>query len=160
MSKTDPGAAKQERKKATRWVVSIFLITILVSGTISLLSDILMENSSMAVAFLILLVDPVKMLIFVALILVIQQIEGNILGPKILGNLTGLPSFWVMFSTLALGGLFGVAGMVLGVPVFAILLAMLQNFSSKHLRRKGMPTATAAYLTEQDILPENPENGD
>ena len=56
MSKTDPGAAKQERKKATRWVVSIFLITILVSGTISLLSDILMENSSMAVAFLILLV--------------------------------------------------------------------------------------------------------
>lgn len=109
-------------------------------------------------AFLILLVDPIKMLIFVALILVIQQIEGNILGPKILGNLTGLPSFWVMFSTLAMGGLFGVGGMVLGVPVFAILRAVLQHFSRKHLARKGLPTDTAAYQSEQDIVPA--ENGD
>ena len=55
MAKADPAAQKKERKKATRWVVSIFLITIVISGTISLLSDVLMENSSMAVAFLILL---------------------------------------------------------------------------------------------------------
>ena len=55
MSKSDPAAQKRERQKAARWVVTIFLVTILISGTISLLSDILMENSSMAVAFLILL---------------------------------------------------------------------------------------------------------
>ena len=64
MAKADPAAQKKERKKATRWVISIFLVTIVISGTISLLSDVLMENSSMAVAFLILLLIILLGIIF------------------------------------------------------------------------------------------------
>ena len=73
-------------------------------------------------ALLILLVSPLKCLYFVIFIFVLQQFDGNILGPKILGDSTGLASFWVLFSILLFGGLFGFVGMVLGVPVFAMLL--------------------------------------
>lgn len=115
-------------------------------------------------AFLILLVDPVKALIFVALIVVLQQFEGNVLAPKILGNLTGMPSFWVMFSTVVMGGLFGVGGMVLGVPIFALLLTAIRSFSAKRLQKKGLPTATAQYIDLVEIAPDGTpvcaENGE
>ena len=69
-------------------------------------------------ALLILIISPIQCVYFVIFILVLQQFDGNILGPKILGDSTGLASFWVLFSILLFGGLFGFAGMVLGVPVF------------------------------------------
>ena len=72
---------------------------------------------------LILLIDPLKALYFVLFILALQQFDGNILGPKILGDSTGLSSFWVMFAILLAGGLFGFVGMVVGVPLFAIRCA-------------------------------------
>ena len=72
-------------------------------------------------AVLIMLADPRKGLYFILFILVLQQIDGNIIGPKILGDSTGLSAFWVVFSILLGGGLFGFVGMILGVPTFAVI---------------------------------------
>ena len=97
-------------------------------------------------SILILLVSPTKCLYFVIFILVLQQFDGNILGPKILGDSTGLASFWVLFSILLFGGLFGFAGMVLGVPVFAMVYSILQRLVYRGLRRRGLSIHTEDYL--------------
>lgn len=97
-------------------------------------------------ALLILLVSPLQCLYFVIFILVLQQFDGNILGPKILGDSTGLASFWVLFSILLFGGLFGFAGMVLGVPVFAMLYNALRRLVHMGLRKRNLPVQTAFYL--------------
>lgn len=97
-------------------------------------------------SILILLVSPIKCVYFVIFILVLQQFDGNILGPKILGDSTGLASFWVLFSILLFGGLFGFAGMVLGVPVFAMLYSILQRLVYRGLNRRGLSTKTEDYL--------------
>ena len=89
-------------------------------------------------AFLILLVDPLKCLYFIVFILVLQQFDGNILGPKILGNSTNLSSFWVIVAILVGGGFFGVAGMFLGVPLFACVYACVKFWSEKRLHQKGV----------------------
>ena len=75
--------------------------------------------------FLILLVDPLQAIYFAIFILVLQQFDGNILGPKILGDSTGLSSFLVIVAILIGGGIFGIPGMIIGVPVFAVLYAAL-----------------------------------
>ena len=87
-------------------------------------------------AFLILLVSPVKCLYFIIFVIVLQQLDGNVIGPKILGGSTELPSFWVIVAILIGGGFFGVAGMFLGVPVFACLYAAVGYYSDKRLRNK------------------------
>lgn len=79
-------------------------------------------------AFLILLIDPMKSLYFVLFILVLQQIDGNVIGPRILGDSTGLPGFWVIVAILLGGGFFGIAGMFLGVPVFACIYRSIAFF--------------------------------
>ena len=89
-------------------------------------------------AFLILLVSPLKCLYFIIFILVLQQFDGNILGPKILGNSTNLSSFWVIVAILVGGGFFGVAGMFLGVPLFACVYACVKFWSEKRLHQKGV----------------------
>lgn len=101
---------------------------------------------------LIFLVDPMATLIFAIFILVLQQIDGNIIGPKILGDSTGLTAFWVMFAILLGGGLFGVAGMLLGVPTFSVLYSIMTNFFENVLERKGLSKRTADYynVTELD----------
>ena len=76
-------------------------------------------------AFLILMISPMKCLYFLIFILVLQQFDGNILGPKILGDSTGLPSFWVLFSILLFGGLLGFVGMIIGVPAFAVIYRLV-----------------------------------
>ena len=86
-----------------------------------------------------------KALYFVLFILALQQFDGNILGPKILGDSTGLSSFWVMFAILLAGGLFGFVGMVVGVPLFAVLYSILSGLVCHSLRRRGMPEETQAY---------------
>lgn len=105
-------------------------------------------------ALLILLVSPIQCVYFVIFILVLQQFDGNILGPKILGNSTGLASFWVLFSILLFGGLFGFAGMVLGVPVFAIIYSILNRLVRIGLRRRGLPLDTKAYMGRTEHLAE------
>ncbi len=78
-------------------------------------------------AFIVLMVSPVKCLYFIIIIIVIQQLDGNIIGPKILGNTTGLSSFWVLFSIVFFGGMFGFMGMLLGVPLFAVLYDIVKR---------------------------------
>lgn len=97
-------------------------------------------------AILILMVSPLQCVYFIIFILVLQQFDGNILGPKILGESTGLASFWVLFSILFFGGIFGFAGMVLGVPFFAILYSLIRRLVYCGLRRHDLPIETKVYL--------------
>ncbi|MBR6102755.1 MAG: AI-2E family transporter [Ruminococcus sp.] len=103
-------------------------------------------------ALLILLVEP-KMVIWLLLfILLLQQFDGNILGPKILGNSTGLPAIWVMISLFICGGLFGFVGMALGVPTFALMYKIAKENINNKLKRKKMPTDTQYYIDNADKL--------
>lgn len=87
-------------------------------------------------AALLLLINPTKSLTFSILIFLIQQFDGNILGPKLIGNKTGVKSFWVLFSILLFGGIFGFTGMIFGVPVFAVIYSVLGNLINKKLAKK------------------------
>ena len=102
-------------------------------------------------ALLVLMVDPLQALYFIILILIIQQFDGNILGPKILGDSTGLSGFWVIFSITIFGGLFGVLGMVVGVPIFAVFYAGVKSVINNMLRRKELPTDLKPYMTVGQI---------
>jgi len=102
-------------------------------------------------ALLVLMVDPMHALYFTILILIIQQFDGNILGPKILGDSTGLSGFWVIFAITIFGGLFGVPGMVVGVPIFAVFYAGVRASVNKMLRKKELPTDIQPYMTVGQI---------
>ncbi len=102
-------------------------------------------------AFLILLVSPIKCLYFIIFIFLLQQFDGNILGPKILGQSTGLPSFWVLFSILLFGGLFGFVGMIIAVPTFAVIYSMISGLVNKSLRKKKLSLQTEDYLELKEI---------
>ena len=93
----------------------------------------------------ILFVDPVSALKFAVWILVLQQIDGNIIGPRILGKATKLASFWVMFAILVGGGLFGFIGMVLGVPTMAIIYIYVARMINNKLKKKDMTINTLVY---------------
>lgn len=97
-------------------------------------------------ALIILLDSPMKCLIYVIFILVLQQIDGNIIGPKILGSSTGINGFWIMFAILLGGGLFGFIGMLLGVPVFVVIYAGLEKLVNNGLKKRGLQTETAEYM--------------
>lgn len=101
--------------------------------------------------FLVLMVDPKQALYFVILILIIQQFDGNILGPKILGDSTGLSGFWVIFAITIFGGLFGVPGMIVGVPIFAVFYAGVKSLVNRQLSKKGLPTQIQPYMTVGQI---------
>lgn len=96
-------------------------------------------------AILLLLVSPRQCIWFLVSILVIQQFDGNILGPKILGNSTGVSSFWVLFSILFFGGIMGPIGMIIGVPTFAVIYRLIAEFVEKRLASKQLSTATEDY---------------
>lgn len=96
-------------------------------------------------AILILLVDPTKGLYFVIFIFLLQQLDGNVIGPMILGDSTGLSAFWVMFAILIGGGLFGLPGMIVGVPTFAVIYYMIKMFIYQKLEQKQLPVDTAQY---------------
>lgn len=96
-------------------------------------------------ALLILLVKPQKCLWFLVSILVIQQLDGNIIGPKILGNSTGISSFWVLFSILVFGGVMGPLGMIIGVPTFAVIYRLTAEWVNKKLKKRELSTATDDY---------------
>lgn len=104
-------------------------------------------------AFLILLVNPMQCLYFIIFILVLQQFDGNILGPKILGGSTGLSSFMVILAILVGGGLFGIVGMFIGVPVCAVLYALLWNHIQRSLAHKRLPLDIKTYETSRYLDP-------
>ena len=95
--------------------------------------------------FLILLVSPMKALYFVLFVLLLQQLDGNIIGPKILGDKTGLSSLWVIIAILVGGSFFGLAGMFFGVPVCACLYSAADFLVRVLLKKKGLPLGTEAY---------------
>ncbi len=109
-------------------------------------------------AFLILLVNPLKCLYFAIFVLLLQQLDGNVIGPKILGDSTGISSFWVIVAILVGGGFFGVTGMFLGVPVFACVQALLQFLVDQRLRKRHMPLEASAYV-HRDQEASGQENG-
>ena len=96
-------------------------------------------------AFLVLLIDPGKCLIFVIFILVLQQLDGNVIGPKILGDKTGLSSLWVIFAILVGGSFFGVTGMFFAVPVCACFYSAVNLFTESRLKKKNLPTEMFVY---------------
>ena len=96
-------------------------------------------------ALLVLMINPRKCIPFILFILALQQLDGNVIGPKILGNSTGLSGFWVIFSITFFGGLWGVVGMVVGVPLFAVLYAGVSYMINRFLEKKALSTNTPDY---------------
>lgn len=96
-------------------------------------------------AVLIMLSDPKMGVYFIIFILVLQQLDGNVIGPKILGDSTGLSAFWVVFAILLGGGLFGFLGMILGVPTFAVIYYIVNMLINHRLEKKKLPIETEAY---------------
>ena len=96
-------------------------------------------------ALLLLVHDPISALIFVIFIVVFMQIDANVISPQILGNSIGLGSFWILFSIIFFGGMFGVVGMLIGVPVFAMIYRIVTRYMDRHLRKKGLPTEAYEY---------------
>lgn len=95
---------------------------------------------------LIMLANPIQGLYFVVFILILQQIDGNIIGPKILGDSTGLSSFWVVFAILVGGGIFGIPGMIIGVPLFAVIFYVLRNMLNYMIKKKQLPLDSERYI--------------
>lgn len=93
-------------------------------------------------AFLLLLIDPLQCFWFIVFVIILQQFDGNFLGPKILGETVGISGFWILFSVLVGGGLFGIPGMLLGVPVFAVIYTLLDEGVTKRLAQKRALVST------------------
>ncbi len=111
---------------------------------------------------LLLLFSPIKALIFMVFIIILQQIDGNIIAPKILGDQLGLSAFWVMAAVFIGGGLFGFVGMIIASPVFAVIYSICSDYVCDRLEAKGLPVATASYLQEEsmpqsDTMPQKEE---
>lgn len=102
-------------------------------------------------AILIMLANPIQGVYFIIFILVLQQIDGNIIGPKILGDSTGLSSFWVVFAILVGGGIFGIPGMIIGVPVFAVIFYVIRNILDYILKKKQLPRDTESYINAEKL---------
>lgn len=102
-------------------------------------------------ALILLIVDWREGIFFVIFILILQQIDGNIIGPLILGDRLNLSSMWILFSIMIGGGLFGVPGMVLGAPCFACIYALAGTFCRTKLEKKDLPTDTESYLKIDSI---------
>lgn len=105
-------------------------------------------------AFIILMVNPLQCLYFLIFILLLQQFDGNILGPKILGDSTGLSSFMVIVAILLFGGLWGIPGMIVGVPLWAVIVAGLKYFRKHALEKKELPSEEEAYEQMDHMEPE------
>lgn len=106
-------------------------------------------------ACLVLLNSPVKCVTFVIFVLAIQQFDGNILGPKILGGTTGLSSFWVLFAIILFGGLFGFVGMIIGVPVFAVICSLVDYLLSDWLHKRNMSGELEDYINLAKVEEKN-----
>jgi predicted PurR-regulated permease PerM len=102
------------------------------------------------------LVSPQKAVILLIFIIILQQFDGNILGPKILGDSTGLPGFWVLVSILFFGELWGFPGMVIAVPTFALIYSFTRGWVEGKLKDKKLPVATSYYMNDVDHLYKKP----
>ena len=113
-------------------------------------------------AIIILMVNPMKLPLFLLMIFIIQQIDGNIIGPKILGDKTGLSSFWVLFAITLFGGLWGLVGMIVGVPVVAVIYDLVKKLIRRGLVQNNSMEIWDEYhriYAEEDPFP-NPKDPD
>ena len=104
---------------------------------------------------LLFLISPIKSLYFIIFVILLQQFDGNILGPKILGESTGVSGLWVIFSITLFGGIWGVPGMIIGVPLFAVIYAAVKTFIEAKLLKKELPKETEYYYNLDYIDPES-----
>ena len=111
-------------------------------------------------AILVLIADPMKGLYFIILVIVLQLLDGNFIGPKILGNKTGLSNFWVMFAIVVGGGLFGVIGMLVGVPAFAVIYYAFVVYINYKLKKKNKSTSSDDYSSQALLEAELAESGE
>lgn len=105
-------------------------------------------------AILVFIANPIKGLIFVVLIIILMQLDANVIGPKIMGESIGLKSFWILFSIIFFGNLFGLLGMIMAVPVFALMYRYTKRWSEKRLSKNGLPVDTSFYvkkMTEKSL---------
>ena len=102
-------------------------------------------------ALLLMIDKPVNALYFCIFILILQQVDGNIIENRILGEKLGISDFWVLVAILVFGGIFGFAGMLLGVPVFAVLYTVIGDRVNKRLARKRHPLQTSLYYTIRTV---------
>ena len=110
--------------------------------------------------FFVFIADPKMTLWFVLMVFLLQQLDGNVIGPKILGDFIGMSPLWVIVSITVMGGLLGVFGMFLGVPTFAVIYAIIKEITEINLSKKGLPTETDAYYADADyqIITHTPDN--
>lgn len=101
---------------------------------------------------LLLIIDPRTAVMFGIFILILQQLDGNIIGPKILGDSTGLSAFWVVFSITLFSAIMGPIGMLIGVPTFAIIYSLIRDFAEWRLKTKNMATATDDYASPEHTI--------
>ena len=94
---------------------------------------------------LIMIEDPIKGLWFILFVFGLQQLDGNVIGPKILGDRTGISSFWVLFSIILCGGLWGFVGMIIAVPLFAVLYDLVKKLVIRGLKKKGQSQLWQEY---------------
>lgn len=94
---------------------------------------------------LVLIASPRKAIWFVVFIIALQQLDGNIIGPKILGSKIGLSPFWMLFSIIVFGSMFGIIGMIVGVPLFAVVYDLITSYVNSRLKEKNMPTDDEYY---------------
>lgn len=107
--------------------------------------------------FILLMVEPRQGIIFLVFVIILQQIDGNIIGPLVLGDQLKLSGMWILFSILIGGGLFGIIGMILGAPCFACIYALVGTICKKLLQQKNLPVDTDLYYNVQKVVPT--ENG-
>ena len=100
--------------------------------------------------FFVFIDDPIKSLWTIAIIFVIQQLDGNIIGPKIIGETTGIGSLWIVVSILVFGGLFGIVGMIIAVPLFSIIYKLFKDAVEIRLEKKGMSSDTLDYVGREN----------
>ncbi|MBR5679862.1 MAG: AI-2E family transporter, partial [Clostridia bacterium] len=100
-------------------------------------------------AFFIFIAAPKMTLWFILMVVLLQQLDGNVIGPKILGDFVGLNSLWIIISITVMGGFFNVFGMFFGVPTFAVIYAVVKELTERKLESNGLPRPTEEYY--QDI---------
>lgn len=110
--------------------------------------------------FIILMVDPIKALIFIPFVIALQQLDGNVIKPRVFGNKVGLPSIWVLLAIIVFGGLFGITGMFIGVPVTALLYSLLREEITNRTLKKNAAKTEASGATESSSADSSAENPD
>ena len=96
-------------------------------------------------ALLVLLEDPWYFLYFVGVVIIVQQLDGNVIGPMVLGGSTGLSSFWIIFSLLLGQSIFGFMGLIIGIPLFAVIYSIFRARVGAKLESKGLPSDSNVY---------------